>query len=183
MASEKRTHFGRAGEFFAMSEVLLRGWNVAVPVVDVGDDVFVIDDNDKTTLRVQVKSSWLEVNDNKVRSAEFKLSRQQLRADLQVKLLYMFMIRDADQARWSFLVVPRDRLDEIHQEYLTRPRFGRGAQPKTDGEATTDALKLKITLSDEGPRAWGTSLAEFFGCWPDVLPLSTSGPGSVRTNE
>jgi hypothetical protein len=34
--NEKRSHFGRAGEFFAMSELLLRGWNVAVPVVDVG---------------------------------------------------------------------------------------------------------------------------------------------------
>ncbi len=55
--AEKPTHFGRAGEFFAMSELLLRGWNVAVPVVDVGDDVFVIDDNDKTTYRVQVKSA------------------------------------------------------------------------------------------------------------------------------
>jgi hypothetical protein len=40
-----------------MSEVLLRGWNVAVPVVDVGDDVFVIDDNDKTTYRLQIKSA------------------------------------------------------------------------------------------------------------------------------
>ncbi len=40
-----------------MSELLLRGWNVAVPVVDVGDDVFVIDDNDKTTYRLQVKSA------------------------------------------------------------------------------------------------------------------------------
>jgi hypothetical protein len=47
--SDKNTHFGRAGEFFAMSEFLLRGWNVAVPVVDVGDDVFVIEDNEKTT--------------------------------------------------------------------------------------------------------------------------------------
>lgn len=50
--SEKKTHFGRAGEYYAMSELLLRGWNVAVPVVDVGDDAFVIDDRDKTTRRV-----------------------------------------------------------------------------------------------------------------------------------
>jgi hypothetical protein len=54
--SDKKTHFGRAGEYFAMSELLLRGWNVAVPVVDVGDDVFIIDDNDKTTHRIQVKA-------------------------------------------------------------------------------------------------------------------------------
>jgi hypothetical protein len=58
--ADKTTHFGRAGEFFAMSELLLRGWNVAVPVVDVGDDAFVIDDNDKTTWRLQVKSAEAE---------------------------------------------------------------------------------------------------------------------------
>lgn len=55
MGDKKTTHFGRAGEYFAMSELLLRGWNVAVPVVD--DDVFVIDDRDKATRRLQVKTS------------------------------------------------------------------------------------------------------------------------------
>jgi hypothetical protein len=77
---DKKTHFGRAGEFFAMSELLLRGWNVAVPVVDVGDDVFVIDDNDKTTWRLQVKSSKVEnlpAGDGV--KAKFTLSRAQLR--------------------------------------------------------------------------------------------------------
>ena len=58
--SDKKTHFGRAGEYFVMSELLLRGWNVAVPVVDIGDDVFVIDDRDKTTRRVQVKAAMSE---------------------------------------------------------------------------------------------------------------------------
>ncbi len=28
-----------------MAEFLLRGWNVAIPEVDVGDDIFVVDDN------------------------------------------------------------------------------------------------------------------------------------------
>jgi hypothetical protein len=34
--ADKTTHFGRAGEYFVISELLLRGWNVAIPVVDVG---------------------------------------------------------------------------------------------------------------------------------------------------
>ncbi len=76
--ADKKTHFGRAGEYFAMSELLLRGWNVAVPVVDVGDDVFVIDDNDKTTWRLQVKTAEGEANGGSVK-AKFTLSRAQLR--------------------------------------------------------------------------------------------------------
>lgn len=55
--AEEPTHFGRAGEFFAMSELLLRGWNVAVPVVDVGDDVFVIDDLGRNDVRKS--STWV----------------------------------------------------------------------------------------------------------------------------
>jgi hypothetical protein len=74
--ADKTTHFGRAGEFFAMSELLLLGWNVAVPVVDIGDDVFVIDDNDKTTYRLQVKSAQPSKKDR----WNFSISRAQLRA-------------------------------------------------------------------------------------------------------
>jgi hypothetical protein len=91
--TDKRTHFGRAGEYFAMSELLLRGWNVAVPVVDVGDDAFVIDDRDKTTRRVQVKTAMAEPMRAKGEGAErvcasFKLSRTQLRTRQPIELFY-----------------------------------------------------------------------------------------------
>lgn len=177
--NQKRTHFGRAGEFFAMSEILLRGWNVAVPVVDVGDDVFVIDDNDKTTLRVQVKSSRLQVNPTtSVSSAKFTLSRKQLREEQPIELVYMFMIRNG--TRWSFLVVPGARLAELQREYLGTTRTGPGRRPKTDDDAKTDALTFEISFTTAGPNAWGVSLGEFFESWPESLPELESGPGSVR---
>jgi hypothetical protein len=69
-----------------MSEVLLRGWNVAVPVVDVGDDVLIIDDNDKTTFRLQVKSTRTSYGEPA--TAKFTLSRQQLRTPQEIELLY-----------------------------------------------------------------------------------------------
>ena len=40
-----------------MSYFLLRGWNVAVPEVDVGDDIFVVDDKKGVFYRIQVKTS------------------------------------------------------------------------------------------------------------------------------
>ena len=42
-----------------MSELLARGYNVAVPEVDVGDDVLVIRDATQEVSRIQVKSSRL----------------------------------------------------------------------------------------------------------------------------
>jgi hypothetical protein len=169
--SQKRTHFGRAGEYFAMSEVLLRGWNVAVPVVDVGDDVFVIDDNDKRTFRLQVKSCRVDKG-----VATFTLSRPQLRATLPIELLYMFMLRE--ESRWRFLLIPRVRLNDLHKEYLNITRVGRGRRPKADSEAKTDGLTFQVTLSLDGARGWGASLDEFLERWPEWLSVLDSGPGS-----
>ena len=35
-----------------MAEFLLRGWNVAIPEVDTGDDIFVVQDENGTLRRV-----------------------------------------------------------------------------------------------------------------------------------
>jgi hypothetical protein len=136
--ADKTTQFGRAGEFFAMSELLLRGWNVAVPVVDVGDDVFVIDDKDKTSYRVQVKSAEPKLLDNGRYTACFALSRKQLNAPRRMELFYMFLVRIS--TRWRFLVVPREDLAQIIDAIAALP-FGehRGSLPRTvAGTAPSD---------------------------------------------
>lgn len=46
MASRRDLYVGRAGQLAVMAELLLRGYNVAIPEVDVGDDVFVVRDRD-----------------------------------------------------------------------------------------------------------------------------------------
>jgi hypothetical protein len=180
--AEKKTHFGRAGEFVAMSEILLRGWNVAVPVVDIGDDVFVINDSNKTTYRMQVKSCRMTKKKDGSSIAKFTVSRQQLRAPHEIELIYMFLIRDVAISSWCFLVVPRDQLDTIHRAYLEASRGGRGAPPKSDGDAKTNALALEVRLADDGPRLWGVLLTEFFNRWPDVIRPLDSGPGSVGSS-
>ena len=50
-------HVGKSGQLAVMSELLLRGYNVAMPEVDVGDDVFVVRDEEESVTRVQVKSA------------------------------------------------------------------------------------------------------------------------------
>ena len=78
---EKRSHLGMAGHYAAMSEFLLRGYNVAVPAVDTGDDVFVVDDRQGALWRVQVKfllRHWIpKFNRPQLRQAILRQPREQ----------------------------------------------------------------------------------------------------------
>lgn len=170
---DKTTHFGRAGEFFAMSELLLRGWNVAVPAVDVGDDVFVVDDNDKTTYRLQVKTAKGVGG-----KFAFALSRQQLRALQQIELFYMLLMRE--DARWRFLVIPRDELVAVRDRF-EQPADGarpRGAPAKKDADAKTDAMALNVEFDGTSALAWGDNFDTYLDRWPSALPVIQGGPGT-----
>ena len=48
---------GCSGQSAVMSEFLIRGYNVAVPEVDIGDDLFVVHDIAGSFWRVQVKTA------------------------------------------------------------------------------------------------------------------------------
>lgn len=52
------THYiGKAGHLALMGELCLRGYNVAMPEIDKGDDVFVVNDTSGAMWRLQVKTS------------------------------------------------------------------------------------------------------------------------------
>jgi hypothetical protein len=40
MSHKYNLYLGKAGQQAVMSEFLVRGWNVATPEVDIGDDIF-----------------------------------------------------------------------------------------------------------------------------------------------
>ena len=50
-------YVGRAGQAMIMGEFLIRGYNVASPEVDRGDDLFVVRDEDGVLKRIQVKTA------------------------------------------------------------------------------------------------------------------------------
>jgi hypothetical protein len=57
MSKKQNLYVGRAGQMAVMAELLWRGWNVALPEVDVGEDVFVVKDESGELWRVQVKTA------------------------------------------------------------------------------------------------------------------------------
>ena len=91
-----------------MSEFLIRGWNVAIPEVDIGDDIFVVQDDNGTLRRVQVKTSTSTVRKNGF-SGQFNVPLTQLRNTVGDFVHYVFVVRNNDH--WTKPVI-------IRQDYL-----------------------------------------------------------------
>src|SRR5262249_59365388 len=100
MPSRSHLYTGRAGQMAVMAELLLRGYNVAIPEVDVGDDVLVVDDGVENLWRVQVKTA-VGVEHGYGHSGRFSVSLAQLEAEAKTLLFYVLALRVA--TGWDFV--------------------------------------------------------------------------------
>ncbi len=95
-----------------MSEFLLRGYNVAVPAVDSGDDIYVVGDMDGNLIRVQVKSANCKKKPYGF-CGQVRLKLVQLSEVKQTPLVYLFALRWDE--RWFYLIITRDDLLTEHE--------------------------------------------------------------------
>lgn len=113
MSKKTNLYVGKAGQFAAMSEFLMRGWNVAVPEVDIGDDIFVVRDENGEFVRVQVKTATAQTR-SKNFSAQFSVPLAQLDRTFVPELVYCFLTRHNN--KWlSPLLIKRSDLREKYR--------------------------------------------------------------------
>ena len=125
MKNNYHLYLGKAGHLIVMSEFLLRGWNVAIPEIDIGDDIFVVQDESGTLRRVQVKTSTSTKRQNGF-SGRFKIPLKQLRNISKIRVHYAFVVRHLDYwtkplvIRQDYLLnlVESDNIGSIHNEML-----------------------------------------------------------------
>lgn len=84
------------------------GWNVAIPEVDIGDDIFVVQDENGTLRRVQVKTSTSTSRQSGF-SGQFSVSVKNLRNITTIYVHYVFIVRHNDE--WTKPLI-------IRQDYL-----------------------------------------------------------------
>lgn len=108
MTKKFNQYLGKAGHLNVMSEFLILGWNVAIPEVDIGDDIFVVQDDNGTLRRVQVKTSTSTTRKDSF-SGQFSVSVKNLRNVSNILVHYIFLVRHQDE--WSKPVI-------IRQDYL-----------------------------------------------------------------
>lgn len=108
MTKKFNQYLGKAGHLTVMSEFLMLGWNVAIPEVDIGDDIFVVQDDNGTLRKVQVKTSISTIRKESY-SGQFSVSVKNLRNIATIPVHYIFIVRYDEE--WSKPVI-------IRQDYL-----------------------------------------------------------------
>ncbi|MFN0213079.1 MAG: hypothetical protein ACKVT2_02385 [Saprospiraceae bacterium] len=123
MSKKQNLYLGKAGQFIVMSELLCRGWNVAIPEVDVGDDIFVVQDMNGDLIRVQVKTATGKRTASGTK-AQFSTNLVQLAKSTPPKLVYIFVIRF--EGIWQKLtLIKQDKLQEEYDTYNVGSRSGK----------------------------------------------------------
>jgi hypothetical protein len=118
---------GKAGQFAVMSELARRGYNVSIPEIDIGYDVFVLNDASGQLSRVQVKTATgkkLKRGDRPPYRCQFSLKRSHV-INSQSGTHYVLAARCG--GAWRFLVFKRYILARLIKKGLgTRIRGSRG---------------------------------------------------------
>ena len=117
MKKNYHLYLGKAGHLTLMSEFLLRGWNVAIPEIDIGDDIFVVQDESGTLRRVQVKTSTSTIRKNGF-SGRFKVPLKQLKSLSRVRLHYTFIVRHLDSWTKPLIIRQDDLLNLFESENI-----------------------------------------------------------------
>lgn len=155
--SRKSLYVGRSGQMAVMAEFLIRGYNVAVPEVDIGDDIFVVKDSSGDYSRVQVKTA-LATGTNRGYSARYTVRFSQLEIQSVPEIWYIFANRLANQ--WaSFVIISRRDLYDLYDLYSI-------------GSLTQNGLlSLYFAYSTGSVTCSGQDLSLFLNNWGDWPPI------------
>ena len=110
MASHHYT--SKAAHLAVMSELAWLGYNVAMPEIDIGDDIFAVNDSSGNMWRIQVKYSAAKVQKSSI-SATFGCRKAQLETANTPELYYIFAFRVPPV--WRYAVFSRAGLLTRHQ--------------------------------------------------------------------
>jgi hypothetical protein len=152
--------FGRSGHLAVMSEFLYRRINVAIPEVDVGDDVFVVKGSDDTVTRVQVKSATAKAQANS-HFALFNVPLAQLSVPRDTPaLVYIFAARF--QNRWSdFVVIRRSTLFA---------RFNEGGGNRIVPPDGKEYVRFRIVFTEAAAQCGPVNFQRYRDAWDPWPP-------------
>lgn len=149
---------GRSGQLAAVAELLFRGYNVAIPEVDEGEDIFVIRDDTDGYWPIQVKTGTAIEQENDVCFTQFNIPRSQLVNETTPDLWYVFILRRNNS--WNkFLIIPRKDLAAFYEDGKL-------------GNQTGDNLGFRFSFRPDSIRCSESEFQSYesnWSAWPDLF--------------
>jgi len=110
MRGNKHLYLGRAGQLYIVAEFLLQDWNAAIPEIDTGDDVFVVQDKIGLFKRIQVKTITGTKRKNGY-SAKFIIPYTKISTPVNPELVFFLLIRHSNE--WvNYFIIERQKLHD-----------------------------------------------------------------------
>ncbi len=164
MARQRPTqasYTGFSGQMAVMAELLARCCNTAVPVVDVGTDVFAFLDEQEAVTRIQVKTGrGQRYKGEDGYRAPFDIPLKQLTQPDTPRLFYALAVRLGDV--WGdFLIIPRRQLARY---WNSGRKFG------TENKASGN-LVLTVQFRPLAVSCGEVNLTEFRNAWGSLPPI------------
>ena len=97
-------YIGKAGHLAVMGELALRGYNVAMPEIDKGDDIFVVRNDTGAMWRLQVKTS-LGTRQTTSKRFQFRIREDSIHNSQNPDLHFVFAMRC--KGTWRYLIMDR----------------------------------------------------------------------------
>jgi hypothetical protein len=165
---------GGSGQMAVISELLHRKCNAAIPLIDIGTDVFAFQDDRAEVARIQVKTAsgkpYKKANGY---CAEFRIPIIQLERTDGPSLFYALAVRLTDG--WgSIIVISREKLKTLRED-------GMGSEIKNNKKFD---LRLYIQLRHQQDADEQTlkaqcgeiDLTEYLNAWESLPPLKPPAP-------
>jgi len=109
----ENVQIGKAGELAVMAEFAYRGYNVAIPEIDKGEDIFVVNDVTGVMWRVQVKTSSPKIQ-KKSSAYQFRVRETAITMPQTPELHFVFVMRIS--SGWRFFIISRNVLWNYTQD-------------------------------------------------------------------
>lgn len=141
----------KAAHMAVMAELAWREYNVAMPEIDIGDDIFAVNDASGNMWRLQVKYSQA-TRLGKGYSGTFVVREDQLKKPSAPELYYVFVIKKT-AGDWVYLIFPRAALLAHHQTNSFGSKFNNKKLKK-------DFINFRVFFSDAGDASYGAGVSK-----------------------
>lgn len=158
--SKQNPYTGRGGQFAVMAEFVVRGYNVAIPEIDIRDDIFVVKDSTGNQSRIQVKTAiGKPQKKNNCFSAQFNIAYAHLELARKPDITYVFVVRVSEQWR-EFILIPRQELYDMRE-------VNRIGTLTKDAKTGKQHLVITLAFSPNDVACSKQSLQQYRNCWND----------------